>query len=479
MKKKLLKSVLATMAGVSIVGVGTGAFAFTTTFNGEMAHGILGTTDYDTLKGTIQSNKTDYFSYGGKNKSITDLKSLEVFNNGGKGDVMGLSRIRFGVVGTTDDGLAKFVYTMEVGAGTWGDSTASTGKNASFGLSGDGVNVETRFLYTDLAIPGLGKDHRIVAGLQPINVNPWLWKETAAGLTYNGKMDVHSWQIGWVKGRTGSDPFNDTTDDDYFLAKFDTKLMKGVKAGVFGVYSDQGSKSPYVGKDLYNGEIYYLGATGSADLGQFFVNGDVIYQGGSINFITNGIEDLDREAWLLHLDAGMKPMDNLKVWLSGLYVTGDDNAGDGEAENFDIIDSDIEAGMIFFKEGFFAGSGDMFLSDAPYILDKGLKTIALYGEYKADQQNTIKGSIRYLMLDKDYQRGWDATKNRYKYSDDKLGTELDVWYNYAYNKNVDLKFEAGYLFAGKAADYMVPASQLGKHGADDIFQAGAGILFKF
>jgi hypothetical protein len=234
-----------------------------------------------------------------------------------------------------------------------------------------------------------------------------------------------------------------------------------------------------VGADLYNGKIYYLGATGSADLGQFFVNGDVIYQGGSINFITNGIKDLDREAWLLHLDAGMKPMDNLKVWLSGLYVTGDDNAGDGKAKNFDIIDSDIEAGMIFFKEGFFALYNDKFLSDAPYILDKGLQTIALYGEYKADQQNTIKGSIRYLRLDKDYQRGWNAATNRYNFSSDKLGTELDVWYNYAYNKNVDLKLEAGYLFAGKAADYMVPASQLGKHGADDIFQTGAGILFKF
>ncbi len=476
MKKKLMKSVLATMAGVSIVGMGTGAFAFTTSFNGEMQQAVIGTTNYDMLTGRGSSGlKYDYFSYGGKGNALSEKKGITTFNDGGKGDVFGVSRGRLGFVGTTDDGLAKFVYTLEVGTSQWGDTTsADPGHNAAFGLSGDGVNVETRFLYADLAIPGLGKDHRIAAGLQPINVNPWLWKETAAGLTYNGKMDINSWSVGWVKGRTDkASIYSDNGDDDYFFAKFDSEVMKGVKLGAFGVYSDQGNRTPYYGTDSYDGQIYYLGLTGSATMGQFFVNGDLIYQGGNIDFNT-AARDLDREAWLARLDAGMKPADNMKFWLSGLYVSGDDNAGDTKAKNFDVIDTDVAWGMIFFKEGLMADC-DRFFSDAPYILDKGFMGIALYGEYKADEQNTIKAAIRYMKLAEDYQKGYNPVTGKYAHSEDTLGTELDMWYNYAYNKNVDLKFEAAYLFSGKAADYMLSNGT----SADDVLHAGAGLVFKF
>ncbi|MEZ4604650.1 MAG: hypothetical protein R2861_14985 [Desulfobacterales bacterium] len=66
---------------------------------------------------------------------------------------------------------------------------------------------------------------------------------------------------------------------------------------------------------------------------------------------------------------------NDKFTLSGnvLYVSGDDDASDTDAANFDSIDVDAQVGVIFFKDTILADC-DRTISDAPYIMDKGLST---------------------------------------------------------------------------------------------------------
>lgn len=451
-KNKWLVTLTTCAATLALAG---SAFAMNMEFHGSMWQAVGGSNNLDSLKYDgqyIQANKGFLYSSGGKDVAATEIAKLKNLDNS-SGDIAGFSKARIDFVAKTDDGLAKFVYGLEVGTGHWGDG----GKG--FALSGDGINQETRFAYAELAIPGMGKDHTVTAGLQSVDISQWLWKETAAGLVYKGKQDETKWQLGWVRGQNNATN-DDKDDDDYFFGKVDSKLSKEVGLGAFLVYSDLGKT---FGTDS---DVFWAGLTGNLNMGAFFADADFIYQTGEV------MKDYDTSAYLFNINAGYKASDALKVWANFVYVSGDDNASDKDIDNFDSIDTDVAIGQIFFKEGLF-GDCDQSFSDAPYIWDKGLMSPALYIQYKADDKNTIKGSVRYLMTAEDI----EITSGGKKYSDDTLGTEIDLWYNYAYNKNVDLKFEAAYLFAGDAADMIVDNVATGD--ADDIFQAIGGVVIKF
>ncbi len=437
------------------VGLAAGsAFAMNMEFHGSMWQAVGASNNMDSMRydDNIQTNRKFLYSSGGQDIAATEIANLRNLDNS-KGDIAGFSKARIDFVAKTDDGLAKFVYGLEVGTGHWGDS------NRGFALSGDGVTQETRFVYAELAIPGMGKNHTVTAGLQPVDINQWLWKETAAGLVYKGKQDETKWQLGWVRGDNNATN-DDNNNDDYFFGKVDSKLSKEISLGGFLVYSNLGQT---FGE---NSDVFWAGLTGKMDMGGFFGDTDFIYQTGEV------MNDYDTSAYLFDINAGFKASDQFKLWANFVYVSGDDDANDRDIDNFNSIDTDVAIGQIFFKEGLFGDCNQSF-SEVPYIFDKGLMSPALYGQFKMDDKNTIKGAIRYLMTAEDI----EITSGGKTYSDDTLGTELDLWYNYAYNKNVDLKFEAAYLFAGDAADMIV--DDIATDDADDIFQAIGGAVIKF
>ncbi len=96
------------------------------------------------------------------------------------------TRYRQWFTATSDDQKVKGVFAVEIGGVKWGYQSDSLGKSKGFGYSGDGVNVETRWLYTDFVVPGIGGN--AIAGLQNVplakDFGEFIWSETAAGLTY-------------------------------------------------------------------------------------------------------------------------------------------------------------------------------------------------------------------------------------------------------------------------------------------------------
>jgi hypothetical protein len=456
MKKGCFNVMLAAILSLAIAGT---AYAFKFDFHGKMWQTVGVTDNYGAMAGPQKSGNTDFFSYEGalNDKNLkTGMYSVMSENDDA---LFGLTKARLRFEGTTDDGLAKIVYGLEVGTVNWGD----TRTEKKFGLSGDGINQETRFAYAEVVMPVIGG--KVRAGLQPTKINHWVWTETAAGLTYHSDFGGWKTMAGWYRGEDNTTSGIEE-DNDYFVIKADNKLTKSTTLGFFGIYTDLDQDATSLG-DEYDGEYYYLGLTGKYSQGKLFGNFDAIYQGGDIDFDDGTIDDLDRSAWLGNLTVGFKVTDKFKISGNILYVSGDDDANDNDAENFDAIDVDVKVGIIFFKDSVMSDC-DRFISDAPYIMDKGLINYAIQGEYQINGKNYLRAAVRYLMTAEDLEFNNE--------SDDDLGYELDLWYAYTLNKHVDLVIDAAYLFAGDGADLLAASDN---YDSDDLYKLAAGIKISF
>ena len=457
MKEGYFYLILAAILSLALAGT---AYAFSFDFHGKMWQTVGSTDNYGAMAPSQKSGKTDFFSYDGSLNSKGMKGSMYDVMSDNDNAVFGLTKARLRFEGATDDGLAKIVYGLEVGSINWGD----TDKDKKFGLSGDGINQETRFAYAEVVMPVIGG--KVRAGLQPTKINHWVWTETAAGLTYHSTFSGWKTMGGWYRGKDKNTTSN-IGDNDYFVIKMDNKLTKSTTLGFFGIYTDLDKEDTSLG-DEYDGDYYYLGLTGKYNKGELFSNFDFIYQGGDIDFDDTAIKDLDRSAWLGNLTVGFKVSDNFKISGNILYVSGDDNPNDSDAENFDAIDADVFIGTIIFKDSIMADC-DRFISDAPYIMDKGLINYAIQSEYQINGKNHLRAAVRYLMTAEDL----ELKPNE---KDDDLGYEFDLWYTYKLNKHVQLKIDAAYLIAGDGADHLAASDN---YDSDDIYKLAAGIKIKF
>ena len=471
-KRKIL--MIGLIVGFCLSGTTAGAFSFN--FNGKMWQTIGATDNAGALQSQFKSSKTNYFGYADNighhylNIHGATNEGYYKFMDNDISTTFGLTKARLRFEGMTDDGRAKFVYGLEFGSINWGD------QSKGMGLSGDGINQETRLVYADIQIPGLNENHIIRAGLQGTKINHWLWTETAAGLTYHGKSGGSSWMVGWYRG--DEDRAGDSSDNDYFVLKSDHQITEKLTIGFFGVYADAGDESTTALDDYaawttgpsatYDDDTYYIGLTGKGKMGPLFGNFDLIYQGGDIEFEDPAYQDLDHNAWLGNLTVGYKFSDKFKMYANVLYVSGDDDPTDDDVENFNSIDVDVKVGIIFTKDSLL-GDCDRFVTDSPYLLDRGLINYSLTGEYQFSPEHHFRGAVRYLQTAEDLD-GYGTG------GDDELGTEVDFWYAYRYNKYVTLRAEAAYLFAGNGADQFTDTID---DDADDLYTVAAGIMFQF
>ena len=450
MKRYGFNLILAAVLSLAIAG---SANAFSFDFHGSMLNIVAATDNANTLGNQQQSSTTDVFSYPGSVFNKWD----SVFDDGGNVDYAKTkARLRF--EGTTDDGKAKFVYGLEVGGHYWGD--------VDFDLSGDPKDVETRFAYVQISAIG-GK---VTAGLQGAGLNKWVWTETAPGLKYQTK--VGDWKIdgAWFRGYNGFASGADRNDnDDLFFIKTDGKINENLDLGFFGLYDNLTKEKSYASN--YTAKYYWLGLTGKFKAGSIFGDFDAIYNGGDIEFDPGVAPDMTRSGYLGNLTVGFKVNDQFKISLNGLYVSGDDDPNDDSADNFDVIDVDIKCGIVLFTGDSLTGMADNFVSDAPFINDKGLINIALEGEYQINDQNNVRLAVRKLYTAEDlkYNTGLGIS------ADNDIGWEYDLWYTYKLNKNVSLAAEAGLLSTGDAADHLTSDGE----AESSMYQVAGGIIFKF
>ncbi|MEA3332250.1 MAG: hypothetical protein U9Q58_01455 [Pseudomonadota bacterium] len=437
-----------------------------------------------------------------------------VLRDGTSGETWGEAKYRMWFDATTNDGKVKGVWAFEVGALEYGKPKAADGEGASTGggYSGDTINVETRWLYTDFQLPWACEKARIRMGLQPFKVNSFFWAETIMGVTSDIAAGPVNLNFAWlrpVRDET-KDADDDVEDLDAFYARVNFKPADGFNVGIFGCYmtgdSDNDDPATYstitsqhyeVKKfaNKYELDLFTIGTDGKANFGDIFVNWDLMYQDGSIdgaNFSESygklgsyyeGVnnEDFDVSAYFAHFDIGMK-IDKMKFTYTFWYASGDDDGNDGDFDAFLAVDIDRMDNICIFEGGF---TDDDYFTEKDYLLDKGFIMNKLAFDYKASKKLQVGCSAMYMMTAEDIE--YINPETLEKHSDDDVGVEFDAYLKYKLYDNLEFAINAGYLFAGDAMDFFerdnrddsTTYSNMDGDGDEDIFVSTMRVRYKF
>ncbi|WP_157627828.1 hypothetical protein [Thermodesulfatator autotrophicus] len=436
----------------------SGAYAVEVKFHGVMWNLVGAGNNNDIFTVHQPSGKSNYYLpvygdvYGVKKGLPTYTDELSGW--------YGLTKARFRAEVMTDDGLAKLVWGQEVGTVGWGD-----GGNG-FSYSGDGRNVETRFVYTQFKLEPFGLPGYVRVGLQPTKINTWVWTETAPGLTYHYKDDCLKLMAGFYRVEADNNALLDGSEA--WVLKADYKVDDKTTLGGFFIYHDMQDNGFTVAGNPASPSDYYIGFTGSTTIDPVMLAWDLIYLGGETKI--ENMDDVDRSAWFARLTAGFQVNEQFKVTGTVAYASGDDDINDEDADNFLSIDVDVPIGIAFFKDSMLADC-DMFFSEAPYFAHYGYTGFILDGTYQIDDKSKIRGAFIWHRTAEDVE--WtDNSGNSHKDKD--MGYEFAFWYDYQYNKNVSLRVEGTYLIAGDALNGLANDGD-----ADDFYYVGTGVKFKF
>lgn len=436
-----------------MLGFSAQAFAVDFAFHGDFSNEFR-----------LYSNQSDFFA---KDEGGKIGRSAKI-NDDSTSDFFGVVKYRLWTEAASDDGAIKGVFAVEIGGIHYGNKD----KGGSF--SGDGVNIETRWAYTDFAL-GQG---RVKVGLQPFTVNKFLWKEAATGVDYKrGNLEL-AWMRGYEVSNSGDN--NDFKDLDAFYARYNLKPVDGAKVGLFALWQtsdgdtvSDGATAPssnYLKKltatDL---DLYTVGVDGGLKSGKLFFNWDLMYQTGDY------AEEFDFGGYFAHLDAGIK-LGKGKLTYTFWYASGDDDSSDDDLDAFIATDCDtkgISSSLVLF-EGY---TSDNYFTAVPYLQDKGLILNRIGYDRQLTDKLKIGVAAMYLMTAEDLGNDTDADGKVDQFEDDEIGVEFDAYASYKLYKNLELAIQVGYLAAGDAMDFY-EVEQDGSSD-EDLYVVNSKIRYKF
>jgi hypothetical protein len=450
---------------------------------------------------------TDQMSFFSSNSpSATEL------NKEDSPDSFGSAKYRLWMTASTNDGKAKAVYAIELGAFRYGQnksqsssSSASHSSSATpggdFTFSGDGINIETRWAYTDFQLPTVDSKARIRMGLFTNKVNKYFWAETASGI----KFYTDNWYVAWLRGDDAQTSPGGSWGDgdlDTLTARYDLK-MEPVKAGFFASYFWQDITTPTAGftdlssfnsfasyaLDDINTDLSFfvlaLGVDGSwstaTNNGKLFINWDLIYETGSFDDVSvDGVTrtDLDLNAYFLHADIGLN-FGKATLTYTVYYASGDDNSSDNDLDGWMGADTDATTSVIFDE----TYTNDDYFSDRYYIADKGFFLNKLALDYKVNKKTKCGVAVLYMQTAEDMV--WDNATDfgdptaSATFADDSLGVEFNAYVAHKLYKNLEASFNIAFLSADDALDAFEPAGTRDGSGDVDIFRSSARLRYEF
>ena len=444
------------------LAVAVPAMAAKFTFNGDLNNRFQ-----------IYTDQQGWFTNPSINAELDDDK---------RSDSFGEIKYRLWTTMSTDDGAAKGVFAIEVGAVKFGQSGVGRQQGGSY--SGDGVNIETRFFYTDFQIPSIEGKGRVSIGLQPHKVNKYFWAETAMGV----KFYTDNWYVAWMRPKqqlTSSGQDWGDNDVDTFNFRYDLKA-EPVKVGFFASYfyestdatsvawSKAGQNEVRLFPDA-NFDLLALGIDGSwstaTNSGKLFINWDAIFETGSMDDVGVAGNDVDIQGYFLHTDIGMN-FGKATVTYTFWYSSGDDNPADGDSDAFLHVDVDLFESFIFQE----SLTDDNVFFEGGYVLDKGIIFNKLALDYAVDKKTKLGIAGLYLTTAEDLV--WtDLAGNSYK--EDGLGIEIDAYGTYKLYDNLELRFQLAYLISDDGMDRF--ETDLTRNGSADvdIFKSEARVRYKF
>ncbi len=393
-------------------------------------------------------------------------------------------QFRLCAVASSDDGKVKGVWAMEVGSVRFGENNELEPRN-------DNVNIETRLMYLDFALPfaeNLGL--RMRAGLNPYLVNRFLWNESAPGVDISGQIDLGGvptkFIFVWVRGFDNT-WFDESQNNDFdaFAGVFIFDLAKvlNVEKAMAKVYyipmnGQNGVSVPYnVNGNLWDDvKPWYLGADAQFAVSGVDVDLGVIHMGGDAWDVDNDGGDEDFDSWLYYVDLGYQVNEQLRASFLFWLASGDDNSTDGDIESYMAVDTHTEGSVVLFEDGAF--DDGYAVSTAPYLNQLGFQMYRVRVDYKVSPKLSVAAALNYMKFDEDAE--W-VDQNGRSHSEDEIGWELDVYAKYELYKDFYVNLAAGYLWAGDALDAWADKDQNGvaDTDADDMYRISLGVTYTF
>lgn len=401
----------------------------------------------------------------------------QVLDDGDRSDSFGEIKYRIWTSMASDDGSVKGVYGIEVGAVKFG------GPGGAF--SGDGLNVETRWAYTDFQLPGVDSKARFQMGLFSNTVNPFFWSETVMGV----KFYTDNWYLAWLRGAqsfTGADEDWGDGDLDSLTGRYDLK-MEPFKIGFFLSYLMEGSSEPSADFEDFNPlqgyqikrfpeaefNLLAIGIDGNwttaTGFGKLFINWDAIYEDGTVDQASfdGGLTatDFDIQGYLLHADIGLN-FGQTTLTFTSYYASGDDpNDTDTDSDAFISVDTDANYSIIF-QEGVY--TNDNYFSERHYIGTAGMFLNKLALDYQASKKTKVGIAGLYLLTAEDL-------PNNENY----LGFEIDAYVAHKLYDNLEVALNAGYLISGDAMDFFETAATQDGSSDVDPYTITAHVRYQF
>ena len=504
------RSVYVLVMAVCFCGLSS-AWATDFVFHGDLNHRVMYTNHFDWFQG--------------------DHKG--VLNDGNMEDNYAEIKYRLWTEVGMNDGKILGVFAIEMGGIPFGDAA----KGGSY--SGDKINMETRWAYTDYQIPGISNKSRVRVGLQPFKVNSFLWNETAMAVKYYESYNILDLELAWLRTCNVfevDDSDTNVEDIDYVYARYDLRMLSNFKTGIFGVYGfntgnpgetdsqykDKDGNKTKIGKitprsymikrlpsnvklrlwhagldGSFSANLPYLPFVGDVKL---TVNWDGIYQFGKIknamyfdDIITEKSYDgdLDVNAYLVALQFGLD-MDKIKFSYTGWYASGDRDPEDDQLNGFMAIDMHRSESIILF-EGSFAD--EKTFTGRPNFLDKGFIMNKVALDYKVT--DTIKVGlaglhmrtsepINYLVplgyRDQIIWNGQQPTVKKVPISvldsrNRSIGYEVDAYMTVSLYQHLEFGINGGYLFSGRVMDLF----EVKRDGFanEDVYSIASRIRYKF
>ncbi|BBO90945.1 hypothetical protein [Desulfosarcina ovata] len=353
------------------------------------------------------------------------------------------SRTRLYYTALINDNL-KFVSKFEIDS-VWGDNEYyDSGKGSQGRFAADSVNIETKNAYIDF-------------NLGPANVK----MGTQGGVIQRGFIVDEDFS-GITLGLTGLtarfakiDEDGDSSSDDAQLFQLAYALDLGgltltPNFTYYDLYDDQVEIEGYE-IQLEDPKVWFLGLDVDGAAGALSYWGTFIYEGGELN------SDVDVDAFLLAVGAGMDLSDAMELHFETFYASGqDDDADDLEAFTVPVGQS------YYWSEIMGYGIFDNQVSNgscADYISD--IWAINVGVSYKVTEKLSLGADLWYAQLAEDNEN-----------DDTDLGTEIDLSASYTIVEGLQLDVVAAYLFAGDATTMDV-------HDDEDPIEIGAQFSVAF
>jgi hypothetical protein len=360
-----------------------------------------------------------------------------------------------------DNGNVQSELRLEIGDVVFGDSqTANPGRSSGGTVGSDGVNVETKWAYIDVAMP-FGVPARLRGGLQGYFLPKGaIIDDDGAGLRLYGTVKPFSYDFWWLARNERTNPKNaqpsgaqltdangfatgaacvigsapncvgPANDDwDAYAAKFDVALMPAFNPYVYGVYSRRTVTSATGNSDP--SQAFWIGAGTVGTIGIVKYDLDFIYGDDDANLAR------EQKGWFV--DGGVEvPVGPVAVGLRGMYATGDEGAATEPDKNADFPGISPSFTMNGMSQIFWDSGGSTYFQGQYQASPANTWAIGGYVQYVPVKALTLRGTYIYIGVPESSTNGYTGKSS--------IGHELEFLASYQLWTGTKANGFVGFIF---------------------------------